>query len=161
MQGEKLLKLAVSLAASLAAGALGSIFTASSVDGWYRTIEKPPFNPPAWVFAPVWTILYIMMGVSLFLVWSARGRPPAEKEAALVAFAVQLGLNTLWSAFFFGLENPGLAFLEILLLWAAILATILLFRKISPLAAGLLLPYLLWVTFASVLNGSIFLLNRP
>ncbi len=149
------------MAACLAAGAIGSIFTASSVGGWYRTIEKPPFNPPSWLFAPVWTTLYLMMGVSLFLAWSSRGRPAAEKDPALVVFAVQLGLNILWSAFFFGLENPGLAFLEILILWAAILATIILFRKLSSLAAGLLLPYLLWVTFASVLNGSIFFLNLP
>jgi translocator protein len=155
----KYLKLAASLIICLSAGAIGSVFTSSSVDSWYRMLNKPPFNPPSWLFAPVWTALYIMMGISLFLVWSRKSTKAGKKNIALSFFAVQLFLNMLWSALFFGLQNPLLAFVEIILLWIAIIITIALFRKISATAAYLLVPYLLWVTFASILNYSIFLLN--
>ena len=155
----KYIKLAASLIICLSAGAIGSVFTSSSVDSWYRTLNKPPFNPPSWLFAPVWTALYIMMGISLFLVWSSKSTQRNKKNIALSFFAVQLFLNMMWSALFFGLQNPLLAFVEIILLWIAIIITIALFIKISATAAYLLVPYLLWVTFAAVLNYSIFLLN--
>ena len=156
---KKYLKLAVSLTICLSAGAIGSVFTSSSVDSWYRTLNKPPFNPPSWLFAPVWTALYIMMGISLFLAWSSRSTQRNKKNIALSFFAVQILLNIMWSALFFGLQNPFLAFVEIILLWIAIIITIALFRKISALAGYLLVPYFLWVTFAAILNYSIFILN--
>jgi tryptophan-rich sensory protein len=137
----------------LAAG-LGSIFTASSVSTWYLTLNKPSFNPPSWVFGPVWTALFILMGISLFLVWKKK----VDKKA-MAFFGVQLGLNVLWSIFFFGLRNPALAFVEIIVLWSAILINIIYFYKISKPAAYLLVPYILWVSFAAVLNFTIFYLN--
>lgn len=141
----------------LAAGGIGSIFTAQSVGDWYVALRKPSFNPPSWVFGPVWTALYIAMGVAAWLVWRRQGAPGVW--TALAVFGVQLALNVLWSYLFFGLRLPGVAFAEILVLWAAILATILLFRPISPLAAWLLVPYLAWVSFASLLNFSLWRLN--
>ena len=154
----RFLKLSASIIICLSAGAIGSVFTSSSVGSWYRTLNKPPFNPPAWVFAPVWTLLYIMMGISLFLAWTGE-KGLQLKKMALSMFCVQLFLNILWSFFFFGKENPLLAFIAIILLWIAIIFTITLFKKISALSSYLLAPYLLWVTFASVLNYSIFIMN--
>jgi steroid 5-alpha reductase family enzyme/tryptophan-rich sensory protein len=138
----------------LAAGGIGGMFTITGPGTWYASIIKPSFNPPNWVFGPVWTLLYILMGIALALAIRAKAR-----TAAYVAFGVQLLLNTLWSILFFGLSSPVLAFICIILLWGSILATILLFWKQSRLAASLLIPYLLWVSFATVLNGAIMLLN--
>lgn len=135
------------------AGVIGSIFTFNSVTTWYITLHKPFFNPPSWIFGPVWTILYLLMGFSLYLVWGT-------KKISLKWFWIQLVLNSLWSILFFGLKNPMLAFLEIMLLWITIVLTIRSFWKYNKTAAWLLLPYLLWVTFASVLNVSILILNR-
>jgi len=156
---KKLLKLAASLTICLSAGAIGSLFTSSSVDSWYQTLNKPPFNPPSWLFAPVWTALYVMMGISLFSAWISQSIHKGKKNTAFSFFALQLLLNMMWSALFFGLQNPFLAFIEIILLWIAIIITIALFRRISALAGYLLIPYFLWVTFAAILNYSIFLLN--
>lgn len=140
------------------AGGLGAIFTAESVRTWYPTIRKPGFTPPSGVFGPVWTLLFLMMGVALFLV--ARGRPVEGRvRGAVAAFTAQLALNVLWSALFFGRRSPGAGMLEIPTLWAAILVTILLFRPISRPAAALLVPYLLWVSYAAALNFSIWRLN--
>ncbi|MBN1446274.1 MAG: tryptophan-rich sensory protein [Candidatus Omnitrophica bacterium] len=158
MKHIRTLKLTASIIICLSAGAIGSLFTSASVDSWYLTLNKPPFNPPSWVFAPVWTLLYILMGVSLFLVLS-RENVFQKKKTALIFFSAQLFLNILWSFLFFGMESPLMAFIEIILLWIAIIITIALFKKIYPLSAYLLVPYLLWVTFASVLNYSIFILN--
>jgi translocator protein len=124
---------------------------------WYRELAKPGFTPPDWIFGPVWTVLYAMMGVAAWLVWRDHGI--AGAPMALGLFAVQLALNGLWSFIFFGLQRPGLAFLEILLLWAAVLATLGAFRHLQPLAGWLLLPYLLWVSFAAMLNLAIWRLN--
>ena len=139
------------------AGIIGSVFTAPAVKGWYTTINKSPLNPPSWVFAPVWTILFIMMGISVSIIWLSEKNEARTK--ALKVFFVQLVLNTLWSIIFFGLKNPALAFVEIILLWLAILYTIILFRKINRKASCLLIPYILWVSFASVLTLSVALLN--
>jgi tryptophan-rich sensory protein len=141
----------------LCAGAIGSFFTASSISTWYAGLNKPSFNPPSWIFGPVWTILYILMGVSLFLVVK-RGFSKKNK-LALKFFGVQLVLNTLWSILFFGLRNPLLAFVDIILLWIFILLTILKFYRISKWSSYLLMPYILWVSFASVLNYAIWMLN--
>ncbi|HPD74135.1 MAG TPA: tryptophan-rich sensory protein [Patescibacteria group bacterium] len=139
------------------AGIIGSLFTAPAVKGWYTTINKSPLNPPSWVFAPVWTTLFIMMGVAVSIIWLSGKNETRSK--ALKVFFLQLFLNTLWSIIFFGLKNPPLAFIEIVVLWFAILYTIILFRKIDKKASYLLIPYILWVSFASVLNLSIAILN--
>jgi tryptophan-rich sensory protein len=149
-----LLALVVCTLICFAAAAIGGIWTSRSVGTWYKELQKPSWNPPSWVFGPVWTALYLMMGISLWLVW--RERAPA---LPLGLFALQLVLNAAWSGLFFGLRLPGAAFAEIVLLWLAILATVLTFRPIAPVAAVLLLPYLGWVSFASVLNFTIWRLN--
>lgn len=148
------LALVVCILICFAAAAIGGIWTSRSVGTWYKEIEKPSWNPPSWVFGPVWTALYLMMGISLWLVW--RERAPA---LPLGLFAVQLVLNAAWSGLFFGLRLPGAAFAEIVLLWLAIVGTVLTFRPIAPVAAYLLLPYLGWVSFAAVLNFTIWRLN--
>lgn len=140
------------------AGVIGSIFTSSSLDSWYLMLEKPSFNPPFWVFFPVWTLLYTLMGISLYLVWE-RGMQRREVKIGFFLFGLQLGLNTLWSFLFFGLKSPYYAFLEILILWVAILLTIMQFWRISKSASLLLIPYILWVSFAALLNYQIWVLN--
>lgn len=153
------LLLLVFVAVCFAAAGLGSLFTAPRVadGGWYDSLNKPFFTPPASLFGPVWTVLYLAMAVSGWLVWRARGFSGAK--VAMVLFFAQLALNLLWSVVFFGLRAPGLGLVEILVLWVAILATILAFRRISGPAALLLVPYLAWVTFATALNAGIWLLN--
>lgn len=154
----KIVELILSLAVCLGAGVVGSIFTAPAVKTWYIVLNKPFFQPPSWIFAPVWTILFIFMGISLYLVWTKKTKPN-HLPHALPLFAVQLLLNILWSIIFFGLGNYLAAFLEIMVLWCAILLTYREFNKISATAAKLLIPYIIWVTFAAVLNLSIVLLN--
>lgn len=139
------------------AGILGSFFTVSSISTWYATLTKPSFSPPNYIFGPVWTILYALMGISLYLVWTSKNK---SKQQAVNLFLIQLGLNAIWSIIFFGLKNPGLAFIEIIALWVAIFLTIRTFQKVSKIASYLLYPYLVWVSFASVLNLSILILNR-
>ena len=139
--------------------AVGGLFTASSVKSWYMELAKPRWNPPAWVFGPVWTLLYGLMAGSLWLVWKRHGFAGAARPA-IVLFLVHLVLNGAWSGLFFGLRSPGWALVEIAFLWASILALVLLFRPLSVTASWMLVPYLLWVSFASVLNGAIFWLNR-
>lgn len=151
-------KLIIAIVGSELAGIIGSVFTAPAIAGWYTTIAKPELNPPAWVFGPVWTTLFALMGVAAFLVWK-QGLERRDVRIALGIFVGQLALNTLWSILFFGLQNPGAAFIEIVILWFAILATIVAFARISRPAAWLLVPYILWVSFASYLNFSIWMLN--
>ncbi len=142
------------------AGIAGSVFTVSSVSSWYVTLLKPALNPPSWVFGPVWTLLYLLMGISVFLVWENKSEITAmDRKRGLILFFVQLVLNMLWSIFFFGLHNPTLALYDIVALWIAILATMVSFYKISRTAMYLLLPYILWVSFAVYLNYSIVALN--
>jgi len=159
MKASDIWKLVVSIIACLAAGAIGSIFTQQAIPTWYATLEKPAFNPPNWVFMPVWTLLYVMMGVAAFLVWR-KGLESKQVRIALIVFLVQLVLNALWSVAFFGLESPLCGLIVIVALWVAILFTVLKFYRISLTASVLLWPYLLWVSFAAVLNSSIWLLNR-
>ncbi len=159
---------------SEAAGIIGSVFTTPTIQsGWYGDLIKPALNPPAWVFGPVWTILFALMGISLFLVWKQHSnilenvRMLRVWKLAIALFFFQLVLNTFWSIIFFGstsltiygLNNIGIAFIEIIFLWLAILATIIAFYKISRPAAWLLVPYLLWVSFATYLNVAIWVLN--
>lgn len=152
------LKLVISIIICQLAGLLGSIFSFSSVSDWYATIVRPELAPPNWIFGPVWTTLYILMGIALYLVWK-RGLKQPQVKRAVTIFALQLALNALWSILFFGLQNPGLAFIEIILMWLAIIWTIRAFYPISRKAAYLLVPYLLWVSFATYLNGAIWFLN--
>jgi len=141
------------------AGIIGSFFTMPSIPGWYAGLAKPPFNPPSWVFAPVWTILYAMMGLSAYLVYE-KGPRRKDVRMALAVFAGQLVLNALWSIVFFGAQQILGAAALIVVLWAMILVTIRLFSRISRAAAYLLVPYILWVSFATVLNISLYVLNR-
>jgi translocator protein len=141
-----------------ASGVIGSIFTAQSVRSWYVELTKPSFSPPNWIFGPVWITLYAMMGVALYLVWQ-RSESAEVSLIVFVAFFVQLALNALWSFIFFGMCWPLGGFIEILLLWAAIVLTAILFWRVSATAGLLLVPYILWVSFASVLTYSIWKLN--
>jgi tryptophan-rich sensory protein len=136
----------------------GSVFTSSSVSTWYPALRKPAWNPPAWIFGPVWTVLYLMMATAAWLVWRKRGF--GGGAGALWLFALQLMLNALWSPLFFGLRNPLAGLVDIVPLWAAILATMVSFWRISPLAGALLVPYWLWVSFATALNFTIWSMNR-
>lgn len=152
-------KLLASIIIAQVTGGIGSIFTVRSLKSWYPALKKPSFNPPNSVFGPVWSILFTLMGIALFLVWRKEPEKPRVKPA-LTVFGVQLGLNTLWSIVFFGLRSPLYGLVDIAFLWAAITATIVLFAAISMPAAVLLVPYLLWVSFAAALNYSIWKLNR-
>ncbi|MDP2668220.1 MAG: TspO/MBR family protein [bacterium] len=150
-------KLIFSVGVSLGAGVAGSFFTASAVQsGWYLELVKPALNPPAWVFGPVWTTLYVLMGISLWLIWKSDAK---EKSKAIWLFSIQLALNAIWSPIFFGVQSVGNALAIIVLLWVGIVLTILIFKKISKPAAWLLLPYILWVSFALYLNYAIWMLN--
>lgn len=139
-----------------AAGLAGAYFTAPAIGGWYATLVQPALTPPSWVFGPVWTALYFLMGIAAFVVWRSASHLRRE---ALLAFFLQLALNVLWSALFFGLQAPLLGFMCIAALWLAIAWTAALFYKISRAAAYLMLPYLAWVTFAAYLNYMLWLLN--
>jgi len=152
-----ILKLVVSIVLCQLAGFLGSLFTTPAIPTWYTTLHKPSFTPPNWIFGPVWISLYILMGISLFFVWQRGGHP--KFRIAFIFFFVQLILNILWSAAFFGLKSPLLGLMVIVLLWMAILFTILNFFKVSKFAGVLLIPYLLWVSFATLLNFSLWILN--
>ncbi len=152
------MKLIISILIPLLVGTTAGLFTSSGVNGWYAAANKPWFNPPNWIFAPVWTTLYVLMGIALFLVWRSDAAA-GIKKTAITLFAVQLVLNFFWSLIFFKLQQPGWAFAEIILMWLMILITILWFGKISATAAWLLVPYICWVSFASVLNYSIWRLN--
>jgi len=171
MRINNLFKLVIAIGISLGAGVIGAFFTAPAVQSiWYAELMKPALNPPTWVFGPVWTTLFALMGIAAFLIWrkydkltlsGVEGLANRKKQIkiALGIFFAQLVLNTLWSIIFFGLYSPGGALVEIVFLWLAILATIVAFYKISKPATWLLLPYILWVSFAVYLNYSIYVLN--
>lgn len=148
-----------SILVCLSAGFFGSIFTTPNIPNWYVYLAKPAFTPPNWVFAPAWTLLYVLMGIAAFLVWR-KGLENKAVRVALMVFAIQLILNTLWSILFFGQHWLLIAFAEIVVLWFFILWSMILFHPISNAAAFLLAPYLIWVSFASLLNFSVWLLNR-
>jgi tryptophan-rich sensory protein len=152
----KVLKLVGCIVLAELAGGIGAIFTTPAINSWYTTLVKPSFNPPNYLFAPVWTVLFALMGIALYLVWESKNK---EKTLAYTIFFSQLVLNILWSLIFFGMKATGVAFVEIIILWVAILLNIIYFWKINKYAGILLLPYILWVSFASILNYAIYSLN--
>ncbi len=158
MRSKNILKLASSITLAQSPGFIGALFGVSSMSIWYTTLTKPSFSPPDWVFGPVWFILYTLMGIALYLVWH-RGLSYRRVQFAFSFFLVHLGVNAFWSVAFFGMQNIALALLVILLLWVLILLSTLLFWRIDSRAGALLLPYLLWVSFAVYLNYSLFSLN--
>lgn len=148
-------KLSLSLAFPILAGGLGTLFTTDAIRTWYPTLVKPFFSPPNWLFGPVWTLLYILMGIACYQVWTAQ----KEHKQALVIFAIQLALNAIWSPLFFGLHSPLLGLINISLLWIMIVWTMIAFGRIKKSAAYLLIPYIAWVSFATILNTTIVALN--
>ena len=158
MGARDIIKLIVSIVACQCAGVIGSIFTAPAIPTWYAALEKPPFTPPSWLFAPAWITLYLLIAIAAFLIWR-QGLGEEGVKSALGIFLVQLVLNALWSVVFFGLQSPLYGMVVIIALWVAILLTILRFFRLSTAAGALLLPYILWVSFAAVLNISIWVLN--
>jgi benzodiazapine receptor len=151
-------KLVICLAICIGSGLAGSIFTRDSISSWYTYLQKPVFTPPNWLFAPVWFLLYTLMGIAVFLVWR-KGLKQFQVRESIVIFAIQLLLNAGWSYAFFGLKSPGTGLIVIVPLWTAILLTIINFFRVSRLAAYLLIPYIIWVSFATVLTFSIYLMN--
>lgn len=150
--------LPVFIAVSLVVAGVGAAMTLPALDGWYNTLRKPDWMPPNWLFSWVWTVLYVLMAFAAWLVW--RERRWGGVSLPLTLFTVQLVLNVVWSDFFFVKHVPGIAFVEILFLWAAILATLLAFWQVRAVAGVLLVPYLLWVTFAAVLNYTVWQMNQ-
>ena len=149
--------LAIFIIVCLGAGGLGAIATSPEIEGWYKTLEKPPWNPPDNVFGPVWTTLFVMMAIAAWMVWRSKGARPAT--IALALFTVQFILNIAWSWIFFGMHQPGWALVELVILWLAIVATTVAFYRRSNSAGWLMAPYLAWVSFAGVLNFTIWRLN--
>lgn len=152
------MKLLISLIIPQVVAGVAAVFTKAETSGWFLTIQKPEWNPPNWLFAPVWTVLYIMMGVSLYLVWSAK-KSTSQKGTAITFWAIQLLLNFLWSFIFFNQHLLFGGLIDIILLWIFIIITIFSFAKISKTAAWLLVPYISWVTFAALLNFEIWKIN--
>lgn len=153
----KLLHVFISIIIAQTAGIIGSLATASSVRTWYKTLVKPAWNPPSWVFGPVWITLYTLMGIAAYLVWKQRGVSGVKQ--ALTIYGIHLVFNSLWSVLFFGLKNPGLAFVDIIILLALIIYVTVLFWKINIWAGMLFIPYILWVSFATYLNYTLWKLN--
>jgi len=158
MTGKKILTLIIAVGICLLAGYIGSYYTTPEIPTWYASLQKPDINPPSWVFAPVWTILYIMMGISLYLILQSDLKKQ-EVQFGLILFIFQLMVNIGWSFFFFGLHSTFFGFLAIVLLWAVLLCTIIQVWRFSIPAAVLLLPYFVWVSFAGYLNYAILILN--
>lgn len=154
-----IVKAIIAIVIPLMVGATSGFFTISGVESWYQTIQKPSWNPPNWIFGPVWTTLYVMMGIALFLVWK-EDTSEELKKIAIALFAVQLTLNFFWSFIFFNQQQPGWALVEIIAMWFFILLTIFAFAQVNKTAAWLLVPYISWVSFASILNYTIWQLNR-
>ena len=158
MDGKKILLLVVALGICLLAGFIGSYYTTPEIPTWYEGLQKPDFNPPSWVFAPVWTILYIFMGLSLYWIFET-GVKSQEEKLGLILFLFQLVLNVGWSFLFFGLHSTFFSFLIIVMLWAVLLCTIVQVYRFSIPAAALLIPYICWISFAAYLNYAILILN--
>ena len=154
------IKLIVSIVASFAAAGIGSLFTFKAIPTWYQGLKKPPYTPPNWVFGPVWTTLYILMGISVFLVWQ-KGLVTNGAMLAFTLFWIQLALNALWSIIFFGMKSKGGGVITIIVLWLLILATIIASFQVSAWVGALLIPYIVWVSIASYLNIGVWLLNKP
>lgn len=158
MRANQIFRLVAALLLPLGVGAIAGLFTAKAIPGWYATLNQPSFNPPNWVFGPVWTTLYIIMGISLFLIWKLE--PGKDRNQAILVFMVQLILNFCWSFFFFYFKMIGVALIDILALWIMIVIMLIRFYKLKPLAAYINIAYLLWITFATALNAAYFMLNR-
>lgn len=158
MKVKQILKLVASLLLPLGVGGIAGMFTSEVIPGWYASLNQPSFNPPNWIFGPVWTTLYTILGISLFLIWKL----PASKQRnqAILIFMVQLFLNFCWSFFFFYFKMISIALADIFFLWVMIVFMMVRFNKLKPLAACINIPYLLWVTFASALNAAYFFLNQ-
>lgn len=150
-------KLLISIALPFLAGAIGSYFTAPSIPTWYASLNKPTFNPPNWLFGPVWTLLYILMGISFYLIWNKQTKK--DRPQAYKYYFAQLILNSIWSIVFFGIKRLDLALIVIVVLWFLILKTIIAFRQMNKTSSNLLIPYILWVSFATLLNFSLYILN--
>ncbi len=181
MDYSKFIKLLFCIIICELAGLVGSYYTIPKINSWYKGLNKPFFNPPSWIFGPVWTVLFVLMGISLYIVWQNKWEPKNKinfknnkkpnalsqkflsgswkKLNIVLIFVIQLGLNILWSAIFFGKQAPGAAFFELLMLWFAIIFMIVNFYRVSKMAAWLLIPYILWVSFAGFLNFLIWILN--
>lgn len=157
MKRSDITKLVIAILIPLALGAIAGRFTAQAVPEWYASLNRPSFNPPNWIFGPVWTILYILLGISLYMIW--KQVPSKERNKALWIFSIQMFLNFIWSFVFFYFNQIGIALAVIIALWISIVFMIFSFYKIKPLAAYLNTPYLLWVTFASALNAGYYILN--
>lgn len=151
-------RLIISLAITLSVGTIAGFATANAIDTWYATLNKPSFNPPNWIFAPVWTMLYILMGIALYLIWNLP--ESSARNTAMIIFFIQLALNFLWSFIFFNMHQVGWALFDIAALLVMIVACIYFFAPLSKTAAWLLVPYVLWVSFATLLNYSIWTLNK-
>jgi tryptophan-rich sensory protein len=154
---KNILKLIASVVLSQAAGVIGSLFTVQNIPTWYSGLNKPSFNPPNYIFGPVWITLYFIIGIAFYLVWKKSNTQ--NIKIPVVLFISQLVLNVLWSILFFGLKNPELGFMEIIILWIFIVLCIIKFYPVSKISSWLMFPYLLWVSFASVLNFKIWMLN--
>ncbi|TCO08482.1 TspO/MBR related protein [Natronoflexus pectinivorans] len=157
MKKHLLLKLLISIALPLSVGAIAGMFTAQAVPEWYASLNRPWFSPPNWIFGPVWTTIYILMGISFFMVWKQDAT--RERNLAILVFFIQLLLNLAWSFLFFYFKMPGLALIEIILLWLSIIVMFFAFYKVNPLAAYINIPYFLWVSFAIPLNAGFYFLN--
>jgi benzodiazapine receptor len=157
MKISHIIKLIISIILPLSVGAIAGMFTSQAVPIWYASLNRPFFSPPNWVFGPVWTSLYILLGISFFLIWKEEASK--ERDLAIKVFSIQMLLNFAWSFLFFYFNLIGAALIEIILLWISIAAMIYLFYKIKPFAAYLNVPYLLWVSFATILNAGYYFLN--
>jgi tryptophan-rich sensory protein len=157
MNKSNVIKLVISLLLPLSVGAIAGMFTSQAVPTWYASLNRPSFSPPNWVFGPVWTTLYILLGISFFLIWKESSSK--LRNLAIIVFAIQMLLNFAWSFIFFYFNLIGAALIEIILLWISIAFMIYLFHKIKPLAAYLNIPYLLWVSFATILNAGYYFIN--
>jgi tryptophan-rich sensory protein len=158
MDYKRWVPLGLFLVLAFAAAALGALATATSVDTWYPTLRKPDWNPPSWIFSPVWTLLYLLMAVATWRAWRTENVSTARRTVSL--YSAQLTLNALWSILFFGMRQPGAALIEIIILWALLVVILLRFWRLDRIAAMLWAPYVAWVTFAAFLNGAIWTLNR-
>ena len=157
MRPQSILKLTISIALPLVVGAIAGSFTSEAIPNWYATLNRPSFNPPNWLFAPVWTCLYILMGVSLYMIWILP--PGKERNKGLLAFGIQLALNFTWTFLFFYFKTMGIALVEIIVLWGCIMIMIVLFYRMKPWAGYINIPYILWVSFATILNAAYYSLN--
>lgn len=160
MDWNSVIKLVVSILASFAAAGIGSLFTFKAIPNWYAALKKPPYTPPNWAFGPIWTTLYILMAISVFLVWQ-KGLAIHGALLAFILFWIQLVFNALWSIIFFGMKSKGGGVITIVVLWLLILATVITSFRVSGWAGALLIPYILWVSIALYLNIGVWVLNKP